>query len=97
MDEYLKLIVRLQALSQNGLAYVNNEFDKERYEEIIKEYKLGIGPKLLYKELDFSSKYIKDNVNEDIEKIVTNDIKLIYPLKKSKIYLAVNKVIKHQK
>mgnify|MGYP000484307799 CR=1 FL=1 len=34
MDEYLKLIVRLQALSQNGLAYVNNEFDKERYEEI---------------------------------------------------------------
>ena len=46
---------------------------KERYEEIIKEYKLGIGPKLLYKELDFSSKYIKDNVNEDIEKIVTND------------------------
>ena len=34
MDEYLKLIVRLQALSQNGLAYANNEFDKERYEEI---------------------------------------------------------------
>lgn len=34
MDEYLKLIVRLQALSQNGLAYANNEYDKERYEEI---------------------------------------------------------------
>ena len=36
---------------------------KEKYDSITKEFKLGIGPKLLYKELDASTKYIKDNVN----------------------------------
>nr|WP_302887331.1 Rne/Rng family ribonuclease [uncultured Romboutsia sp.] len=68
------LIIRTEAVgcTKEELEADINEL-KERYEEIIKEYKLGIGPKLLYKELDFSSKYIKDNVNEDIEKIVTND------------------------
>ncbi len=47
---------------------------KNKYEQIIKEYKLGIGPKLLYKELDSASKYIKDNMNDDIEEIIVNDI-----------------------
>ena len=46
---------------------------KLEYENILKEYKLGLGPKLLYKSLDFASKYIKENLNDDIEKIVTND------------------------
>lgn len=36
MDDYLKCIIKLQALAQNGLAYANNVFDKERYEEIRK-------------------------------------------------------------
>ena len=59
------LIIRTEAVgcTKEELEADINEL-KERYEEIIKEYKLGIGPKLLYKELDFSSKYIKDNVNE---------------------------------
>lgn len=34
MNDYLKYIIKLQALAQNGLAYANNVFDKERYEEI---------------------------------------------------------------
>lgn len=55
---------------------------KEKYEEILKEYRLGIGPKLLYKELDFSSKYIKENVNDETEKIITNDIAKHEELKK---------------
>ena len=55
---------------------------KEKYEEILKEYRLGIGPKLLYKELDFSSKYIKENVNDETEKIITNDISKYEELKK---------------
>jgi len=55
---------------------------KEKYGEILKEYRLGIGPKLLYKELDFSSKYIKENVNEETEKIITNDIAKYAELKK---------------
>ena len=46
---------------------------KLKYEIICKEFKLGIGPKLLYKELDFASKYVKDNVNEYTEQIVIND------------------------
>ena len=39
----------------------------------VKEFKLGIGPKLLYKELDFASKYIKDNVNEYVDQIIINN------------------------
>ena len=54
---------------------------KYKYEEILKEYKLGIGPKLLYKELDFSSKYIKDNTNDEVDKIVTNDLNKYNELK----------------
>ena len=34
MDDYLKLVIRQQAIFQNVLVYANNEFDKERYEEI---------------------------------------------------------------
>ena len=68
------LIIRTEAVgcTKEDLEVDINEL-KGKYEKILKEYKLGIGPKLLYKELDFSSKYIKDNVNEDIEKIITND------------------------
>ncbi len=47
---------------------------KIEYENILKEYKLGIGPKLLYKSLDFASKYIKENISDDIEKIIINGI-----------------------
>ncbi|MFC3928131.1 NUDIX hydrolase N-terminal domain-containing protein [Streptococcus caprae] len=33
-DNWLTWAVRLQALAQNGLAYTDNAFDKERFEEI---------------------------------------------------------------
>ena len=46
---------------------------KTKYDLICKEFKLGIGPKPLYKELSTVSKYINDNVNEDVEEIVVND------------------------
>ena len=32
-----------------------------------------MGPKLLYKELDASSKYVKDNINEEVDEVVVND------------------------
>ncbi len=54
---------------------------KSQYEVILKEFKLGIGPKLLYKSLDFASKYIKDYISEDLGKIVTNDEKKYNELK----------------
>ena len=46
---------------------------KEKYDSICKEFKLGMGPKLLYKDLDASSKYIKENVNENVNEIVVNN------------------------
>lgn len=46
---------------------------KEKYTNILKEFRLGIGPKLLYKDLDFASKYIKDNVNDSVSKIIVNN------------------------
>ncbi|MGL5718608.1 MAG: Rne/Rng family ribonuclease [Paraclostridium sp.] len=46
---------------------------KAKFEEVEKEFKLGMGPKLLYKDLDFASKYVKDNVNDDLDKIIVNN------------------------
>ena len=68
------IIIRTEA---NGCDKEELEKDfnelKEKYNSICQEFKLGIGPKLLYKELDFSSKYIKDNVNDEVEEIIVND------------------------
>ena len=74
---------------------------KEKYDSIAKEFKLGIGPKLLYKELDASTKYIKDNVNEDVTEIIVNDSKKYEEIKiilKSinKDYLSKLKLIENQ-
>ena len=72
--EGLGLIIRTEAV---GCSEEELETDikdlQEKYEEILKEYKLGMGPKLLYKSLDFAIKYIKDNVNEDVDKIIVNN------------------------
>ena len=71
--ENLGLIIRTEA---QGCTHDEIKKDIEelklKYENILKEYKLGIGPKLLYKSLDFATKYVKDNVNDDIESIITN-------------------------
>lgn len=55
---------------------------KEKYEEVLKEFKLGIGPKVLYKDLDFASKYIKDKVNDEVDKIIVNNTEKYDDLKK---------------
>ncbi|MGL5316293.1 MAG: Rne/Rng family ribonuclease [Peptostreptococcaceae bacterium] len=81
-EENLGLIIRTEAV---GCSKEELEADiyelKVQYENILKEYKLGMGPKLLYKSLDFASKYVKDNVNENIDKIITNDTKKYEELK----------------
>lgn len=46
---------------------------KQTYQEILKEHKLGIGPKLLHKNLDKSLKYIKDNINDSFDEIIVNN------------------------
>ncbi|MGL5346087.1 MAG: Rne/Rng family ribonuclease [Peptostreptococcaceae bacterium] len=78
----LGLIIRTEAI---GCSKEELESDleelKTEYDSILKEYKLGIGPRLLYKGLDFASKYVKDNVNENVDKIITNDIKKYEELK----------------
>ena len=68
------IIIRTEAIGCSKEELEENlNLLKLEYENILKEYKLGLGPKLLYKSLDFASKYIKENLNDDIEKIVTND------------------------
>lgn len=74
---------------------------KEKYDFITKEFKLGIGPKLLYKELDSSTKYIKDNVNEEVSEIVVNDKHKYEEIKNilkdiNKEYLEKLKIIENQ-
>ena len=68
------IIIRTEAAgcSEEELKRDFNEL-KEKYNSINKEFKLGIGPKLLYKEINASSKYIKDNVNDEVEEIIVND------------------------
>ena len=70
VEEDCGIIIRTEA---NGCSKEDLEEDflklKETYNSICKEFKLGMGPKLLYKELDASSKYVKDN---------TKNVKVIY-------------------
>ena len=74
---------------------------KTKYDLICKEFKLGIGPKPLYKELSTVSKYINDNVNEDVEEIVVNDTEKYNEIKNilksiNKDYLNKLKLIENQ-
>ena len=46
---------------------------KSLYVNVEKEFKRGKGPKLLYTESDTAIKYVRDNISEEIELIVTND------------------------
>lgn len=34
MDKWLELIIEIQSLAQNGLAYKNNAYDIERYKRL---------------------------------------------------------------
>ena len=72
--EKLGIIIRTEAVNCD-IYKLKEDFDLliKRHQEILKQFKLGIGPKLLYRELDLDTKYIKDNINEDIDKIVIND------------------------
>lgn len=67
-------IIRTEAVGCDEEDLVRDVLElKSKFEEIEKEFKLGMGPKLLYKDLDFASKYVKDNVNSDLDKIIVND------------------------
>ncbi len=72
--EKLGIIIRTEAVNCD-IDTLKEDFDLliQRYNDISKQFKLGIGPKLLYRELDLDTKYIKDNINEDIDKIIFND------------------------
>ena len=69
---------------ENDIKYLNKE-----YENILNEYKLGIGPKLLYKNIDKSSKYIKDNINDEVDEIIVNNKEKYNELKE--ILKSINK------
>lgn len=74
VDEEFTGIIRTEAVGCSKEKIEQDIFDlKEKYNRVLKEYKLGIGPKLLYKDLDFASKYVKDNVNDSVLKIIVNN------------------------
>lgn len=74
IDEEFTGIIRTEAVGCSKEEIEQDIFDlKEKYNRVLKEYKLGIGPKLLYKDLDFASKYVKDNVNDSVLKIIVNN------------------------
>lgn len=74
VDEEFTGIIRTEAVGCSKEEIEQDIFDlKEKYNRVLKEYKLGIGPKLLYKDLDFASKYVKDNVNDSVLKIIVNN------------------------
>ena len=70
----LGIIIRTEAVGCD-IDKLKEDFEMliNRYKNISKEFKLGMGPKLLYKELDLDTKYIKDNINDEIDKIIIND------------------------
>ena len=82
-DENHGIIIRTEA---TGATYeeLKNDLEVliEKYNEVLKEYKLGMGPKLLYNELDKSMKYIKDNINSTFDKIIVNNEQKYEEIKK---------------
>jgi ribonuclease G len=73
-DNDYGIIIRTEAV---GATYeeLKNDLDNllDKHNKLLKEYKLGMGPKLLYKVLDKSMKYINDNVNDTFDKIIVNN------------------------
>ncbi|MEG2246688.1 MAG: Rne/Rng family ribonuclease [Peptostreptococcaceae bacterium] len=74
IDEEFTGIIRTEAVGCSKEEIEKDIADlKAKYNYVLKEFKLGMGPKLLYKDLDFASKYVKDNVNDNVDKIVVNN------------------------
>lgn len=55
MDKWLELIIEIQSLAQNGLAYTNNAYDIERYKRL-----RDISAEMLSMKTEFSLEKVKD-------------------------------------
>ena len=55
MEKWLELIIEIQSLAQNGLAYTNNVYDKERFERL-----RDISAEMLSMKSDSSLEKVKD-------------------------------------
>ena len=55
MDKWLKWAIELQSMAQNGLAYVNNVYDKERYERL-----RDISAEMIAEKSNISKEKVKD-------------------------------------
>ncbi len=83
VDREFTGIIRTEAIGCTKEEIEKDIIDlKEKYENVLKEFKLGMGPKVLYEDLDFASKYIKDKVNDEVDKIIVNSIDTYDNLKK---------------
>lgn len=67
-------IIRTEAVGCSGEDFRKDiEKLEYEYEDVLKESRRGIGPRLLKGKRDSAHKYITDNVNEDVDKIVVNN------------------------
>ena len=55
MEKWLELIIEIQSLAQNGLAYTNNVYDKERFGRL-----RDISAEMLSMKSDLSLEKVKD-------------------------------------
>ena len=55
MEKWLKWAIELQSMAQNGLTYVNNEYDKERYERL-----RDISAEMIAEKSNISKEKVKD-------------------------------------
>ena len=55
MEKWIELIIEIQSLAQNGLAYTNNVYDKERFERL-----RDISAEMLSMKSDLSLEKVKD-------------------------------------
>lgn len=55
MEKWLKWAIELQSMAQNGLAYVNNVYDKERYERL-----RDISAEMIAEKSNISKEKVKD-------------------------------------
>ncbi|SHJ51946.1 Rne/Rng family ribonuclease [Tepidibacter formicigenes] len=81
--ENVGVIIRTEALGKD-----EKDFERDFkeliniWDDIKKENKLGMGPKLLYKDLDMTLKVIRDIFNSDFDKVIVNNLEKFNQIKK---------------
>ncbi|SHG88415.1 Rne/Rng family ribonuclease [Tepidibacter thalassicus] len=81
--ENVGVIIRTEAFGKDEQDF-KKDFKEliDVYNNIKKKNKLGIGPKLLYEDLDMTLKVIRDIFNSDFDKVIVNNLEKFNQIKK---------------